>query len=85
MCNVFLNEKGMIFMDLLEAIQTNSDHYIMMLTKLKKTIIHLQHKNGRTLNSLKTMNNTANFCWAVLTHPLYSLGSVPDSSGQANE
>jgi hypothetical protein len=84
----FWDRKGVILLDFLEPRKTiNSDHYIMMLTKLKarvsrvrpekKTTFLLQNDNARLHTSLKTMGHIAKFDWSVQPHPPHSPDLVP--------
>jgi len=78
-CTVIWDRKGVIFLDFLATRRTiNSDHYTVMLIKLKvwasrvrpekKNVFFLQHYNTRPCISLKTMEHIANLGWTALQH-----------------
>ena len=80
MCTVFWDRKEVILLVSLKPRQTiNSDHCVMMLTKLKaqtsrvrpekNTTLLLQHDSAGTYVSLKTVENIANLGFTVLSHP----------------
>jgi len=83
MCTVFWDRKGVILLNFLEPGQTiNSDHYIVILTKLKARISRvrpekkitflLQQDNTRPHTSLKTMEHIVILGWTVVPHPPFS-------------
>ena len=87
MRTVFWDRKRVFFLDFQLPEQINSDHYIMMLTKLnaqtfgikpeKKTTLLLQHNSARPHTSLRTMGNVSILGWTVLQHPQCSPDLVP--------
>jgi len=75
MCTAFWDRKGTILLDFLESGRTiKSDHYILVLTKLKaqtsrfrlekKKTFLLQHNNTRLHTSYKAMENTVSLGWS---------------------
>ena len=83
MCSIFWDRKGVILANILEPRQTNSDHCIATLTRLKAqtsrvrpekaVTILLQHENARPRISLKTEVHTANLGQIVPPHQLHGL------------